>query len=82
MTANFSKSCLTYLTKLIDQYSNTYSIGKKPINADYSVQTEQIETKVLSLKLMIESELLSIRIFLAKVALKIGADKYLLSILF
>ena len=39
MTANFSKSCLTYLTKLIDQYSNTYSIGKKPINADYSVQT-------------------------------------------
>ena len=37
MTANFSKSYLTYLTKLIDQYSNTYSIGKKPINADYSV---------------------------------------------
>ena len=31
---------------------------------------------------MIESELLSIRIFLAKVTLKIGADKYLLSILF
>ena len=31
---------------------------------------------------MIESELLSIKIFLVKDALKIGQDKYLLSILF
>ena len=37
---------------------------------------------LLSLKLMIESELLSIRIFLAKLALKNGPEKYLLLILF
>ena len=34
------------------------------------------------LKLMIESELLSIIIFLVKVILKIGQERYLLSILF
>ena len=38
--------------------------------------------KPLSLKLMIELELLSIRIFLVKVPLKIRREKYLLSILF
>ena len=43
MIANDNKS---YLNKLVDQYSNTYhtSIGKKPINADYSALTEKIET--------------------------------------
>ena len=43
MTANDSKSCLPYLNKLVDQYSNTYhhSTGKKPINADYSALTEK-----------------------------------------
>ena len=46
MTANDSKSYLRYLNKLIDQYDNTYhdSINKKPINANYSVLTEKIET--------------------------------------
>ena len=31
MTANDSKSCLSYLNKLVDQYNNTYhhSIDKK-----------------------------------------------------
>ena len=38
--------------------------------------------KLLSLKLMMESESQSIRIFLVKVALKIDQGKYLLSILF
>ena len=38
--------------------------------------------KLLSLKLMIESELLSIKLILAKVTLKIGQEKYLLLILF
>ena len=37
--------------------------------------------KFLNLKLMTELELLSIRIFLVKVTLKIGQGKYLLSIL-
>ena len=42
MRANESKSYLSYLYKLEDQYNNTYhhSINKKPINADYSGLTE------------------------------------------
>ena len=46
ITANDSKSYLPYLNKLVDQYNNTYhrSINKKPINADYFVLTEKIET--------------------------------------
>ena len=44
MTANDSKSYLSYLNKLVDQYNNSfhYSIDKKPINADYSALTEKI----------------------------------------
>ena len=86
MTAHDSKSYLRYLNKLVDQYNNTYrhSISKKPINADYSDLTEKIEhvIKLLNLKLVIESELLRIRIFLVKVTLKIGQEKYLLLILY
>ena len=46
MAVNDSKSHLSYLNKLVDQYNNTYhhSINKKPINADDSVLTEKIET--------------------------------------
>ena len=46
MTANDSKYYLPYLNKLVDQYNNSYhhSINKKPINADYSGLTEEIET--------------------------------------
>ena len=46
MTANNSKSCLSYLNKLVDEYNSNYhlSIGKKPIDADYSALTEEIET--------------------------------------
>ena len=45
-TANDSKTYLSYLNKMIDQYNNTYhhSINKKPINADYSALTEPNET--------------------------------------
>ena len=74
------------MNKLVDQYNKAYyhSINKKPINADYSALTEKIETnsKAPKFKVMIESELLSIKTFLVKVILKIGQDKYLLSILF
>ena len=44
MTANDSKSYLPYLKKN-GRSTKTYhhSIGKKPINADYSVVTEKIE---------------------------------------
>ena len=46
MTANDSKSYLGYLNKLVDQYNNTYhcSIGKKPIDVDYSALNEDIES--------------------------------------
>ena len=46
MTANDSKSYLSYLNKLVDQYNNTYHhfffLIKKPINADYFALTEKI----------------------------------------
>ena len=54
MTADNTKSYLPYLNKLVDQYHNTchYSIKKKPISADYSALTENIESnlKLLNLK--------------------------------
>ena len=82
-----TKPYLSYLNKLVDQCKNTYdhSIDKKPINADYSSLAEKKLRrilKLLNLKLMIESEILIVRIFLVTFALKIGQDKYLLSILF
>ena len=45
MTANDWKSYLAYLNKLAVEYNNAYyrSIGKKPIDADYSALTERIE---------------------------------------
>ena len=51
MTANNSKSYLSYLNKLADQYNNTYnhSINKKPINADYSASTEKKVRLILKL---------------------------------
>ena len=78
MTANDSKSHLSYLNKLVDQYNKTYhhSFGKKPVNADYSALAENIETNPKAPKLMVESELLSIRIFLVKVTLEIAQEKY------
>ena len=44
MTANDSKSYLSYVHKLVDQHNNIYqhSISKVPINADYSALTEKI----------------------------------------
>ena len=80
-----NKSYLGYLNKLVDAYNNSYhcSIDKKPIGADYSVFTEKSNRviKFLNLKLVIESVLLSTRIFLANVTLIIVQEKYLLLIL-
>ena len=54
MTVNDSKSSLPYLNKLVDQYNNTYhhSINTKPVSADYSALTENVEsnTKVPKFK--------------------------------
>ena len=43
-----TKSYLSYLNELVDQYNNTYHHGikKKAINADYSALNEQIETNL------------------------------------
>ena len=40
------------MNKLVDEYNNTYhhSINKKPINADFSALTEEIETNPTALK--------------------------------
>ena len=74
------------MNKLADQYHNTYhhSINKNLITADYSALTEKNETnhKAPKFKVNDRLELLSIRIFLVIFTLKIGQEKYLLSILF
>ena len=85
MTANNSKSYLSYLNKLLDQYNNTYhrSIKKKPINADYSALTEKIETNLKAPEFKVnESVKIIIKGYTIKVTLKIGQEKYLLTILF
>ena len=40
------------MSKLVDQCNSTcpHSVGKKPINADYSGLTEKIETNLEALK--------------------------------
>ena len=79
LTANDNKFYIEYLNKLVDEYNNSYhcSIVKKSIDADYFALTEKMNRliKLLNLKLVIESELLSIRIFLAKITPKIGQVK-------
>ena len=68
MVANGNKSYLPYLNKWVDQFNNTYhhSINKNSINADYSALTEKLKRimKLLNLKLMIELELLGMKICL------------------
>ena len=55
MTANDNKSDLGYLNKVVDEYNNTYhhSIGKNPINADWSALTEEIDKNPKSPKLKV-----------------------------
>ena len=74
MTANYNKSCLGYLNKFVDEYSNNdhRSISRKPINTNYSVLTKEIEVL----------ELLSTKIFLAKATKKIGKKNNSLLILY
>ena len=87
ITANDNKSYLPYLNRLADQYSNTYHIILVvknllvPIILVWLKKLKQI-IKFLNLKLMIELKLLSIKIFLVSVVLKIDQEKYLLSISF
>ena len=82
MAAHDNISYLLYLNRLVHQYNNTYHhyINKILTNADYSAFTERLRpiVELLSLKLMIELELLSIRKFLVKVILKIGQEKFII----
>ena len=56
---------------------------RNPINANYFALSEKIETNLKAAKFNVNdrSELPSIRIFLLKTALKIGQEKYSLSIM-
>ena len=65
---------------MVEEYR--YYINTKLINVDYSALTEEMETKVAKFKVMIEGELLSIKIILVKVTLQIGEKKYLSLVLF
>ena len=69
------------MKKLLDQYNNTYhhSIGKKPATYDYSTLIQKIGTNSKTPKFKVNDRVRLI--FLAKVTLKIGQEKYLLSIL-
>ena len=84
MTANDSKFYLSYLNELVDQCNNTfhYSINEKLLMLLILLWLEKLRWILSLLNLMIESELLSVRIFLLKITLKIGQEKYLLLILF
>ena len=46
MTANDSQSYLGYFNKLLDEYNNNYChfTGKRPIDADYPILTQEIES--------------------------------------
>ena len=80
MTANDNKSYLSYLDKLADRYNNMFhhSIKKILLMLILLLGLKNLRpiVKLLNLMLMIELELLSIRIFLVKVTLKIDQKKY------
>ena len=84
MTANDSKSYLIYLNKFLDQYNNNYhhSIGETLLVLMILLWLKKLRPILKLLKLMIESELIIIRIFLVKATLKISQKKFLLLILF
>ena len=85
MTANDRKSYLNYLNKLVDESINKYhrSIGKTPIDADYSALSEEIQTNPEASKFKVHNRVRITNkiIFLAKFTLKIGQKKYLLLVL-
>ena len=55
MTAKDVNSYHPYLNKLVGQYNNTFhhSLNKNPINDDYSVWTEKIQTNSVAPKLKV-----------------------------
>ena len=86
MIAYDRKYYLPYLNKLVYQYDNTYhhSLNKKSINADHSALTEKIVTNPKVSKFKVNDRVIITKyiIYIVKITLKIGQDKYLLLILF
>ena len=84
MTGNDSQSYLGYLSKLLDEYNNNYRyftvIDLLMLIILLWLKKLSRVIKLLNLKLVIESELLSTEIFLGKFTPKIGQEKYLLLI--
>ena len=82
MTANFSKSYLPYLNKLVNEHNNTYhhSIDKKPINADYSSLTEIIVSNPRGSKFKVNDRvrITKYKKIFSNITLKNGREKYLL----
>ena len=66
------------MNKLLHEYNSYHhSIGKKLSDADYSALTKETETilQLVTLKLVIESRLLSMKMFLTKVTPIVGQEK-------
>ena len=81
MTVNDSKSYISFLNRLVDQYNNTChsSIGKHLLMVIILLWLQKLNrvTEPLNLKLAMESGLLETRIFLAKATLLFGQEKSL-----
>ena len=81
VTAYDSKSYLGYLNKLVDEYNNTFHCfnDKKPIHADYSTLTEEIELihKAPKFKVGNRVKITKYKNILAKVTPIIDQKKYL-----
>ena len=79
MTGSNKRCYLGYWNKLMDEYNNTYhnSIGKKPVDADYSVLAEKIESSNQASKFKAGDKIriTKYKSILAKVTLAIGQTK-------
>ena len=81
MTANNSKSYLSYFNKVVHEYNDTYHhyINKKPINIDYSVLTKKIETNPEAPKFKVNDR---VRIIKYKNIFSKGYTKYWSRVIF
>ena len=86
METNDSKSYVSHLNQLVDQYNNTshHSVKKNLLMLIILLWLKKSIRilKLLNLKLITESKLLSTRIFLVKATLNVGEEKSLFLILF
>ena len=78
MTANDRKSYPIYLNKIADEGNNTYHSNYLTYYNNYCALTEKIEASSKAPKFKVDDSvrITSIRIFLIKVTLKFGQEKY------